>query len=267
MEEREILFGDRLQLPSGGSSSCELELLRLLRDVDLAFLERHQRWKARLDEAEDALARRDAELKQTKLDLASSREEVAQLRDHVGYLESFQNDLVAKYDRRIGELKEDVSRIKKRYCDLKAASSNIPEVHLHRAPSSAAAASSPEEDFWKARAIALEKEVARLRDGEEKQRGSTKERELEKLVTEKDGVIDRLTDRVTQLTKRLRQAESSEPKAGTVRSDREPPDLVEQYLSTLQVDRVLENASELRTRIKRHMHEFTAKIEQDKRTI
>lgn len=265
MEEREILFGDRLQLPSGGSSSCELELLRLLRDVDLAFLERHQRWKARLDEAEDALARRDAELKQTKLDLASSREEVAQLRDHVGYLESFQNDLVAKYDRRIGELKEDVRRIKKRCCDLKAAS-NIPDGHLHRAPSSAAA-SSPEEDFWRARAIALEKEVARLRDGEAPQRASEKERELEKLVSEKDGVIDRLTDRVTQLTKRLRQAESSEHKAGTVRSDKEPPDLVEQYLSTLEVDRVLENASELRTRIKRHMHEFTAKIEQDKRTI
>lgn len=257
------MFGDRLQLPSGGaSSSCELELLRLLRDVDLAFLEKHQRWKARLDEAEDALGRRDAELKQAKLELSSSREEAAQLRDHVGYLESFQKDLVAKYDRRIGELKEDVSRIKKRYCDLKAAS-NIPDAHLHRAPSS-----EEEEGFWKARAIALEKELARLRDGEA-QRASAKERELEKLVSEKDGVIDRLTDRVTQLTKRLRQAESSEPKAaaGAVRLDREPPDLVEQYLSTLRDDGVLENAAELRSKIKRHMHEFTAKIEQDKRTI
>lgn len=261
--EREILFGDRLQLPSGGSSSsCELELLRLLRDVDLAFLEKHQRWKARLDEAEDALARRDAELKQAKLELTSSREEAAQLRDHVGYLESFQKDLVAKYDRRIGELKEDVSRIKKRYCDLKAAS-NIPSDAPHLP-------SSEEEDgFWKARAIALEKELARLREGEA-QRASAKESGLEKLVAEKDGVIDRLTDRVTQLTKRLRQAESAQPKAavgGTFRSDREPPDLVEQYLSTLRDDGVLENAAELRSRIKRHMHEFTAKIEQDKRTV
>lgn len=254
------MFGDRLQLPSGGAfSSCELELLRLLRDVDLAFLEKHQRGKVRLDEAEDALGRRDAELKHVKLELSSSREEVAQLRDHVGYLESFQKDLVANYERRIGELKEDVSRIK-RCCDLKAAS-NIPDAHLHRAPSS-----EEEEGFWKARAIALEKELARLRDGEA-QRASAKERELEKLVSEKDGVIDRLTDRVTQLTKRLRQAESSEPKAAAVRLDREPPDLVEEYLSALRDDGVLENAAELRSKIKRHMHEFTAKIEQDKRTI
>ncbi|XP_037575326.1 centrosomal protein of 63 kDa [Dermacentor silvarum] len=262
--EREILFGDRLHLPSGGGgSSCELELLRLLRDVDLAVLERHQRWKSRLADADDALARRDAELKQTKLDLAASRAEASQLRDRVAYLESLEGDLVAKYDRRIGELKEDVSRIKKRYGDLKASAS-----------------SSDAADFWRNRAVELEKEVASLRERERTSRedraekGPTKVRELERVVSEKDGVIDRLTDKVTQLTKRLRQVESSAgapvappAAAGVGTNSWDPPDLVEQYLKTCQDDRALKNASELRSKIERHMQEFTARMEQDKRTL
>lgn len=274
--EREILFGDRLHLPSGGGgSSCELELLRLLRDVDLAVLEKHQRWKSRLADADDALARRDAELKQTKLDLAASRAEASQLRDHVAYLESLEGDLVAKYDRRVGELKEDVSRIKKRYGDLKAASTAA--AAAGQVPS---ASSSDAADFWRNRAVELEKEVASLRERERTgredraEKGSSKERELERVVSEKDGVIDRLTDKVTQLTKRLRQVESSagapvaSPAAAGVRTNSwDPPDLVEQYLKTCQDDRALKNASELRSKIERHMQEFTARMEQDKRTL
>lgn len=278
--EREILFGDRLHLPSGGGgSSCELELLRLLRDVDLAVLERHQRWKSRLADADDALARRDAELKQTKLDLAASRAEASQLRDRVAYLESLEGDLVAKYDRRIGELKEDVSRIKKRYGDLKAASTAAAAGGSGhgRVPS---ASSSDAADFWRNRAVELEKEVASLRERERTgredraEKGPTKVRELERVVSEKDGVIDRLTDKVTQLTKRLRQVESSAgapvappAAAGVGTNSWDPPDLVEQYLKTCQDDRALKNASELRSKIERHMQEFTARMEQDKRTL
>ncbi|XP_050036465.1 uncharacterized protein [Dermacentor andersoni] len=278
--EREILFGDRIHLPNGGGgSSCELELLRLLRDVDLAVLERHQRWKARLADADDALARRDAELKQTKLDLAASRAEASQLRDRVAYLESLQGDLVGKYDRRIGELKEDVSRIKKRYGDLKAASTAVGGHDCHAYARVPSASSSDAADFWRSRAVELEKEVASLRERERtsrearEQKNSTKELELERIVSEKDGVIDRLTDKVTQLTKRLRQVESSAgapvttPTAGVRTNSWDPPDLVEQYLRTCQDDRALKNASELRNKIERHMQEFTARMEQDKRTL
>ncbi|KAH7942236.1 hypothetical protein HPB49_022262 [Dermacentor silvarum] len=260
--EREILFGDRLHLPSGGGgSSCELELLRLLRDVDLAVLERHQRWKSRLADADDALARRDAELKQTKLDLAASRAEASQLRDRVAYLESLEGDLVAKYDRRIGRLDGCRRRGQRPW----------------RVPS---ASSSDAADFWRNRAVELEKEVASLRERERTSRedraekGPTKVRELERVVSEKDGVIDRLTDKVTQLTKRLRQVESSAgapvappAAAGVGTNSWDPPDLVEQYLKTCQDDRALKNASELRSKIERHMQEFTARMEQDKRTL
>ncbi|KAH6926885.1 hypothetical protein HPB50_022654 [Hyalomma asiaticum] len=283
--EREILFGDRLHLPSGGgSSSCELELLKLLRDVDLAVLEKHRRWKSRLADADDALERREAELKQAKLDLAASREETSQLRERVAYLESVQGDLVAKYDRRIGELKEDVSRIKKRYGDLKAAAAASSaacggcrdcQSRGARAPSTL---SSDAADFWRNRAIELEKEVASLRergrtcrdDKAPKSSSTSRERELERAVTEKDGVIDRLTDKVTQLTKRLRQVESAAPKApaaGVRTSGWDSPDLVEQYLGTCQDDKALKNAAELRSKIERHMQEFTARMEQDKRTM
>ncbi|XP_077522675.1 uncharacterized protein LOC144133451 [Amblyomma americanum] len=280
--EREILFGDHLRLPSGSkTSSCELELLRLLRDVDLAVLEKHQRWKAKLGEAEDVLAKRDAELKQTKHELASCREEVSQLRDHVAYLEAFQADLVSKYDRRIAELKEDVSRIKKRYGDLKAAAGGG---HDGRATSTSA---DDAVDFWKNRVAELEREVARLRrrevatDREVRSAASKQREELERLVSDKDGVIDRLTDKIAELTKRLRQVESAAATstktaapsapvvtpAGGLRMNWDPPDLVEQYLGTFQDDKMLKNATELRNKIEQHMHEFTAKIEQDKRTL
>lgn len=272
------MFGDRLHLPSGGGgSSCEVELLKLLRDVDLAVLEKHRRWKTRLADAEDALERREAELKRAKQDLASSREEVSQLRDRVAYLESLQGDLVAKYDRRIGELKEDVSRIKKRYGDLKAAAAvggcRDCQSRGARAPS----ASSDAADFWRNRAVELEKEVASLRertcrdDRAPKSISTSRERDLERVVSEKDGVIDRLTDKVTQLTKRLRQVESAAaavttPAAAGVRSW-DSPNVVEEYLRTCQDDRALKNAAELRTKIERHMQEFTARMEQDKRTL
>lgn len=286
--EREILFGDHLHLPSGGkTSSCELELLRLLRDVDLAVLEKHQRWKAKLGEADDALAKRDAELKQAKLELASCREEVSQLRDHVAYLEAFQADLVNKYDRRIAELKDDVSRIKKRYGDLKAAAVGGRD---GRATSlSADDAASVAVDFWRNRVAELENEVARLRrrqmatDREVRSSASKQREELERLVSDKDGVIDRLTDKIAELTKRLRQVESSNgtatttttaatsapamTPAGGFRMNWDPPDLVEQYLGTFQDDKMRKNAAELRSKIEQHMHEFTAKIEQDKRTL
>ncbi|XP_037274236.2 uncharacterized protein LOC119166946 [Rhipicephalus microplus] len=275
--EREILFGDRLHLPSGGGgSSCEVELLKLLRDVDLAVLEKHRRWKTRLADAEDALERREAELTRTKQDLASSREEASQLRDRVAHLEALQADLVAKYDRRIGELKEDVSRIKKRYGDLKstAAVGGCRDCQSR----GARAASSEAADFWRNRAVELEKEVASLReracrDDRAARSGSTasRERDLERVVSEKDGVIDRLTDKVTQLTKRLRQVENASAAATATPAAAvgswDSPDLVEEYLRTCRDDKAQKNAAELRTKIERHMQEFTARMEQDKRTL
>lgn len=271
------MFGDRLHLPSGGGgSSCEVELLKLLRDVDLAVLEKHRRWKTRLADAEDVLERREAELTRTKQDLASSREEVSQLRDRVAHLEALQADLVAKYDRRIGELKEDVSRIKKRYGDLKAAAAvgGCRDCHSR----GARAASSEAADFWRNRAVELEKEVASLReracrDDRAARSGSTtsRERDLERVVSEKDGVIDRLTDKVTQLTKRLRQVENASAAATTPATAAvgswDSPDLVEEYLRTCRDDKAQKNAAELRTKIERHMQEFTARMEQDKRTL
>ncbi|KAL3205208.1 hypothetical protein MRX96_011111 [Rhipicephalus microplus] len=253
--EREILFGDRLHLPSGGGgSSCEVELLKLLRDVDLAVLEKHRRWKTRLADAEDALERREAELTRTKQDLATSRE--GRCRNCGTASRTSRRCRPIWWPNmtgRIGELKED-SR-------------------------GARAASSEAADFWRNRAVELEKEVASLReracrDDRAARSGSTasRERDLERVVSEKDGVIDRLTDKVTQLTKRLRQVENASAAATTPATAAavgswDSPDLVEEYLRTCRDDKAQKNAAELRTKIERHMQEFTARMEQDKRTL
>ncbi|KAL1414751.1 hypothetical protein MTO96_007222 [Rhipicephalus appendiculatus] len=141
----------------------------------------------------------------------------------------------------------------------------------------APSASSDAADFWRNRAVELEKEVASLRERTcrdnraPKSSGTSRERDLERVVSEKDGVIDRLTDKVTQLTKRLRQVESAAaavttPAVAGVRGW-DSPDLVEEYLRTCRDDKAQKNAAELRSKIERHMQEFTARMEQDKRTL
>ncbi|KAM7288850.1 centrosomal protein of 63 kDa [Ixodes scapularis] len=251
--EREILFGDHLRLPEASfSSSCELELLRLLRDVDLAVLEKHQSWRSQLDDAAAARRRSEAELEQARRELRTSRDEIDQLRDHIGYLESAQADLVSKYEKRLADLRGDVLKIKKRYGELKTQ----PE-------------SQAMPDFWRVRASDLEKELVELRREAASLKGvngdtDSRERELRRVIAEKDGVIDRLTETVTQLTKRVRHAEG-------VKST--PPDwgdkgcqMVDEFLDAFEGHRE-KNIEGLRRKIRGHVKEVTAKFEHDRKTM
>lgn len=248
-------------------STCELELLRLLRDVDLAVLEKHQTWKSRLDAATSAIRQKDAELEQTREELRLCREEIDQLRDHIAGLETFQGDLVSKYDRRLGELRHVVGKLKQRCCEAK------PD-----APVRDEGALAPEIEFWRSKSLELERqvgelehrleEVSRNRAPHEDQPNVKREQQLSKTVAEKDRVIDRLTEKVTELTKRLRHLEEEAVKSKhPLNCGGGSGDFVDDFLRVFQRNRSRDDAADLRRKIKEHMEDVTVKFEQDRRAL
>lgn len=242
--EREFLFGNSLRLPSGGlPSSCELELLKLLREVDLAFLEKQRTLRAKQEKAEAVIKQRDAELQQ-------AREEISQLRDQIQYLESFQGDLVNKYDKRIGDLKNDVVKIKKRYCSLKSTSER--------------GALQDEVEIWKAKAAELDKQLKQVVDDVGPRLREQREQKMKTAVAEKEAVIDRLSERVLELTRRVRELESTQSSTDFMQDGEK---LIEEAMRTFELRRSEIESQQLHRRIRGHIKDMMAKFKSDRDSL
>uniref|UniRef100_A0A2R5LHA5 Putative centrosomal protein of 63 kDa n=1 Tax=Ornithodoros turicata TaxID=34597 RepID=A0A2R5LHA5_9ACAR len=253
--EREVLFGNSVRLPSADiPSSCELELLKLLREVDMAFLEKHRMWRSKHEKAEALLRQKDTELQQ-------AREEISQLTNQIQCLETFQGDMVNKYDKRIADLKNDVVKIKKRYQSLRSAADNrcTSEEEVHDAE-----LLEREAQLWRSRAVELEKQLRQVEDDVEARLRELYEEKIRSAVADKEGVIDRLSEKVLELTKTVRELEISRTGFQFLEDGE---GLVEEALRTFEKRRSHIESEELDSRIRGHMQELMSKLNSDREAL
>lgn len=249
--EREVLFGNCVRLPSGDvASSCEAELLKLLHEVDIAFLENHKVWRTKYEKAEAVARQKDSELRQ-------AREEIIQLTKQIEYLETVQSDIVDKYDKRIADLKNDVVKIKKRYQSLKVDNNRCnseKELDLLE----------KEVELWKSRVMELEKQLRQVEDDVEIRMRELYDDKIKSAIADKERMIDRLNEKVLELTKIARLHQE---RCLGLESLGNEDQLVAEAMKTFVKRPYRLDGQELHRQIQGHMQELMNRLQSERKTL
>ncbi|KAJ8279438.1 hypothetical protein COCON_G00065040 [Conger conger] len=96
-------------------SSCEPELLELMRQIDIMVAHKRSEWETEMRAVEASLQTREEELKSAREFAESKNTEVSILRQQLEDTQAGRKEAIAKYEEQLRQMRDELSRLKRSY--------------------------------------------------------------------------------------------------------------------------------------------------------
>ncbi|KAI1889297.1 hypothetical protein AGOR_G00177710 [Albula goreensis] len=96
-------------------TSCEPELLELMRQIDIMVAHKRSEWEAEMQTLEGKLRTREEELESVRDHAQSKNAEISALRQQLEDMQSGRQETITKYEEQLHHLRDELSKLKRSY--------------------------------------------------------------------------------------------------------------------------------------------------------